>query len=447
MLKRYACTAYFIVMTGLVACHPASPSPPGSAQPETARSVDEQRLLDEQLLRAAYNTDLNKVRRLLADGANPNVRSGRLVDEWHKRIGSSTWTPMMACLHSPVAGDHYTICIALLDAGADINAADNHGATALYGAIGYRSAETALMLIRRGAEVNTTTGCYIDGDEGSPLWRAVRCGNRPVVAALLRAGADTEARSAFDWTPLLEAVKAEDKWMVQALINAGADIDAGLPYADLDAGLFSENRYVKTPILLSMDWRNRSFDKIFRLLRDAGATLGDLEKVDVMETFAKAQHDDDFVRFLIEQGLSPMFADQDGKTPVHRMARDRRAFDSLLFLLENGLIQVGLQNDQGETPLQTALSAGALENAALLFAHGADPNGGDLQFGGCLHDAILNEDLAATAMLLAYGADPMIKNEMDETALEHVEARPGEAAARIADFLRTTIASREENKE
>ena len=448
MLKRYACTVYFIVMTGLVACHPASSSRAGSTQAETARSADEQRLLDEQLLRAAYNTDLNKVRRLLADGANPNVRSGRLVDEWHKLSGSSTWTPMMACLKSPTTGDHYTICIALLDAGADINnAADSNGATALYKAIGYRSAETALMLIRRGAEVNTTTGCYIDGDEGSPLWWAVRCGNRPVVAALLRAGADTEARSAFEWTPLLEAVRAGDQWMVRALIEAGADVNAGQTYS-IFRGDNNPRLYVRTPLLLSIIQDTNDFsNKIFRLLRDAGATLGDLEKIDVMEAFQQAGYRSTRVRLLVEQGLSPMFVNDDGETPAHWMAGNREMFHSLCFLLENNLIQVDLLDNKGDTPLSAALSLRIFDNAALLLEHGANPNSNDPFFGSYLHQAVQNDDLTEVALLLAYGADPTIKDHWDRDAVQSAEIRSGENSDKIRSLLRDAIASREDREE
>ncbi len=76
---------------------------------------------------------------LIKQGADPNERSG-----------VNGWPPIMHAIHKNQKGS----VIALLDAGADVNARSTDGSTALMMAAGYGYADTVNLLLDRGADAH-----------------------------------------------------------------------------------------------------------------------------------------------------------------------------------------------------------------------------------------------------------------------------------------------------
>jgi ankyrin repeat protein len=105
----------------------------------------------------------------------------------------------------------------LLDQGADVNATDHFGNTALHLAVRYP--EVVRLLLERGARINARNAF---GD--TPLHKAV--GDRRIVELLLSAGADARARNLFDKTPLDYSLRGGTSVynlsIVELLIKAGA---------------------------------------------------------------------------------------------------------------------------------------------------------------------------------------------------------------------------------
>jgi len=98
---------------------------------------------------------------------------------------------------------------------------DGYGATALYTSASGAS-ELALLLIEKGANVNTRTGVYIDGPGNkTPLQMAV--GNPNILAALINAGANLDDQDSNGATALHRAVMAESIASVKLLLDAGAN--------------------------------------------------------------------------------------------------------------------------------------------------------------------------------------------------------------------------------
>ena len=62
-----------------------------------------------------------------------------------------------------------------------------------------------------------------------PLHSAVAAGAREVVAALLLAGADVNARQEGGYTPLMGATQREDEEMARLLMDHGAEESAEAP--------------------------------------------------------------------------------------------------------------------------------------------------------------------------------------------------------------------------
>jgi ankyrin repeat protein len=111
----------------------------------------------------------------------------------------------------------------LLTQGADVNAPQGDGMTALHWAAEHGDQAMTDMLLFAGSNVSAVTrlGQY------TPLHLAARAGSAPVVASLLKAGASATAVSSTGHvTPLHLASAAGNAEVVTMLLDKGADINA-----------------------------------------------------------------------------------------------------------------------------------------------------------------------------------------------------------------------------
>lgn len=134
------------------------------------------------LLDAAFLCDFVRVRALLAEGADPDVRD------------DDRRTP----LFSAVLGNSVGVLALLLEAGADPNVQDNDGWSALHFAAQEHAIECARILVGRGANPNLR-----DNDGATALWRAVQAsrGRVELVALLRQAGAKDDLANSQGESP------------------------------------------------------------------------------------------------------------------------------------------------------------------------------------------------------------------------------------------------------
>jgi uncharacterized protein len=112
---------------------------------------------------------------------------------------------------------------ALVQKGADVNAAEGDGMTALHWAAEGNHAEAASILLYAGARLDARTriGAY------TPLLVASRVGNAEVIEVLLEAGADVHYRTTTgEMTALHFAAAAGNPRAVELLLDHGAEVDA-----------------------------------------------------------------------------------------------------------------------------------------------------------------------------------------------------------------------------
>jgi ankyrin repeat protein len=109
----------------------------------------------------------------------------------------------------------------LLDARADVNAAQVDGTTALHWAVYRDDVETAGLLVRSGAKVNALNRYGVP-----PLSLACTNGNSDLVALLLSAGADANASLPGGETVLMTAARTGNLDAVRALLSKGANPNA-----------------------------------------------------------------------------------------------------------------------------------------------------------------------------------------------------------------------------
>ena len=111
----------------------------------------------------------------------------------------------------------------LLREGADVNAAQGDGTSALHWAAEGGLVEMTDMLIYAGADLEAVTRI---GDQ-TPLHLASRAGMEGTVRALLKAGADANATTATGGATALHlAAAAGSADAISLLLEAGADVDA-----------------------------------------------------------------------------------------------------------------------------------------------------------------------------------------------------------------------------
>lgn len=165
---------------------------------------------------------------------------------------------------SPVAdaaerGDVETV-VALLQQGADVNAAQGDGMTALHWAGMNGNAELVEVLLYAGAAAEATTrlGGY------TALHLASRVGHADAIEALVAQGADVSARTSTGAMPLHLAAGSGDVDAISVLLAAGAEVDG------------RENVYEQTPLMWATA-KNRV--PAMTVLLDSGADVNAKTKV------------------------------------------------------------------------------------------------------------------------------------------------------------------------
>ena len=167
---------------------------------------------------AAFNGDVETLRRLLAEGYSPNAI------EWTGEDFETQRTPLHVLCTSCDDIIGRVACFKLLrDAGANLGATDSLGYTPLHYSAKHGNGEMVSLLIQAGVNVNAT-----NRDGFTPLHEAtarLSCVKSNVDCAdlLLKAGAAVNVK-ANGWTPLAIAINRRHRRMLPLFLRAGAEI-------------------------------------------------------------------------------------------------------------------------------------------------------------------------------------------------------------------------------
>jgi ankyrin repeat protein len=410
------------------------------------------------LVDAVRRGDVQEVARLLAAGADPNVKD------------LDGHTP----LHIAAEQCRADLAELLLKHGADPNAKNVRGKTPLHRAVWERCGAVVELLLRHGADPNAR-----DADGETPLHKAVSVSDVALVELLLRHGADPNARDKEGWTPLHQAGRVE---LVELLLKHGAD-----PNARTDAGVtLLHSAAISGNVKLAEILLSRGVDPNARA---ADGTTPLHIATGKLRTYSQEEvcHPD-FVRLLLSYGADLNIRDRDGRTPLYYAARDgcvevvrillaagaapdaeaaaaaagRCRFDVLdLFpdisavvetllrscgdrgmeylcrrgvlhpllcaaaaddaaavekLLKQG-VDPGVRDPLGRTALHIAAELCKTNAAKALLAHGADPNARDADGATPLHRAVAVDCVEVAELLLNRGADPNAADRRGQTPL------------------------------
>jgi ankyrin repeat protein len=329
------------------------------------------------------------------------------------------WGPEAPVADAAAAGDE-TRVEALLRDGADVNAAQGDGMTALHWAARHGSAHLTEVLLSADAELEPTTrlGAY------TPLHMAAELAHAEVVTRLLEAGADPAALTSTGVTPLHFAAGAGSVASIEALLAHGAGIDARDAVAERTPLMFAAagNRVEAVAALLAAgadvaaqsrvvdfvaraeydDEEQKERDERMKAEREArekelgiwkepaeeeeeAQLVVDPDDPDIQVNTVVAEtgeqpaaHEDEADESEEEKqpeplGYEDLVGKQGGMTALHLAVRDGHVEEARL-LLEAGADIDGRTGGDQSTPLLVALINGHYDLALELLEYGADPN-------------------------------------------------------------------------
>jgi ankyrin repeat protein len=186
------------------------------------------------LMRAARSGDLDNVKALIAAGADVNAKDFKGETALMKAVLNAAGSLRASGSISPK--DLNTV-VTLIAAHADVNAQDKEGETALSEAGIIGCAECAKALIAAGADLNpvaktlgqTPLMSAVDGLEHGEEKRQLNQNHIDCMKVLIAAGANVNVKSnniMFPGTALIFAVQHSNFEAVQTLIAAHADVNA-----------------------------------------------------------------------------------------------------------------------------------------------------------------------------------------------------------------------------
>ncbi|PVD36268.1 hypothetical protein C0Q70_03246 [Pomacea canaliculata] len=284
---------------------------------------------------------------LLSHGANVNIKT---------KVGDMT-PLLLACQM-----DFPDIVRRLLQEGANLEAEDAEGRTALHAASNGSSVDLVKLLVTRGARID-----HRDKSGWTPLHFACQRGDQNVVDLLLEKSSNVDVTTSDDVTPLHIASSHGHAGAVEALIRKGANL-AFKDKTELTALHFA-------------------------------AYYGKKNVVEV----------------LVKEKVSLDATDYKGYTPLHLSCRE--GYSDIVEMLIRNKANFSLQTSRGFTPLHLASIHGACDIAEILLENFAETEAKDVNKNTPLHLASFNGHKEVVDLLTEWESDINATNSQGYTAL------------------------------
>ncbi len=336
---------------------------------------------------AAKRGDIAELRSLLKDGADVNAAQGDGMTALH-------W----AATHNDVA-----MASVLIYAGANLESTTRLGAyTSLHLASKAGNAPVMEMLLKSGSDANATTAT----GGVTPLHFAAASGRADAVRALLKHGVKINARDSHSGrTPLMFATAQNRLEVIDALLQGGADVAIATKVVDYVAltktdGQEQKRRQKIIEAAREADEEARAEQQSVadsaaaelqseeNVAADSAAMGPDSAAAELHSTDEPAQSVADSAAAELQSkegaaadttnqpkplSFSDLVGSQGGLTALHYAARDGR-IDAARLLINRGADINQLTLGDSSSPLLVATINGNYELAMFLLEQGADPN-------------------------------------------------------------------------
>lgn len=276
-------------------------------------------------------------------------------------------------LQSAKVGNSRQVATALTR-GAQVNATDVHGTTALMFAAQKGFTQIVERLLLAGADANVHRHQF----GTTALMLAAGANRLAVVEQLLAQGVDVNATNEDGSTALMGATLAGAQEIVAVLLAAGADVRQ----IDTD-----EDNALNLAI-------SYNYPHIVRQLIDAGADLHYRRSDGKTPLLLMSAPGDPMLSLLLTAGADPHAVDLEGDSLLIIAAE--RGDTSLIQLLLAAGAAIDLQNHEGWTALIAATAARQIEIVQILLEAGADPHLPSQELETALHLAAIAEGEASS---------------------------------------------------
>ncbi len=318
------------------------------------------------LMGASRGGDTDLVQFLLEQGANVNAKD------------KTGWTALLL----GIAPDKIEIAKILIEKGADVNAQNEHGYTALMSAIICDDMQLVKLLLANNAKVNIQRR-----DGKTALMCAVDNGNPKIVKMLVKAHADFNTQDEYGAAALMLSESKQDSELLKKYINKKLIAAAG-----------SGNK------------------KSIKLFINSGADVNAIDDSigsgDTALIRASRKGEKGAVKLLLAKNADVNARNNNGDTAL--MLALKYNHQAVVKLLINSKADVNIANFCGDTPLLYASIQGNIEAVGLLLVRGANVNARDNNGNTALLRA---QDWQIAKLLLDAGVDVNAINNSGYTAL------------------------------
>ncbi|MGM0608450.1 MAG: ankyrin repeat domain-containing protein [Candidatus Muiribacteriota bacterium] len=273
----------------------------------------------------------------------------------------------------------------------------------------------ANLLIERGADID-----FINENGETAFEIAVKSDSDKIVLRLIEKGANHKISSSDDFVPLIHFVRQENSKMVEYLLEND----------------FSPNRKnrTKTPLIEAV---YSGHNRIVKTLIKYGAHVNDrTADYDYPLAIAVANNKKNIVKTLVEANANINKEQEMGVTPLIRYL-DRKDYDMVEFLLQNGADPDKPSGTDNKYPLIFAIDMGCLDLCDLLLEYNADIN---MRFTNRkitpLIYAVENEKYDLAKKLIEKGAQINLLDNLGNSALYYARVTQNQ---RLIDLLERNI--------
>jgi len=263
----------------------------------------------------------------------------------------------------------------------------------------------SIDILESDCDSDTSEEKHLDESGNTSTHLAAAAGDADkIIRISLKSESCADAKNEFLKTPLHFAAGEGHIDAVLALIKLGANVNA----KDL-AG--------NTPLHCSC---SNCSSSIVKILLDNGAKINLRNKNGETAIHIAATGDIDSARLLIERGAKTGFKTRSGHTPIHRAAMSENP-EELIELLYSKGAKITRDRDK-KNALHTAAAIGNIKALKTIIAHGARINKKGGEYGRTpLAMASISGNLKVVKFLLDAGARSDIENNRGMTPIEEIE--------------------------